>query len=40
MIKLVFPSTMLSELAAEFRKDSRESFGLILARPAQTAGNG
>jgi hypothetical protein len=40
MIKLVFPSTMLSELEAEFRKDSRESFGLILARPVQTAGNG
>lgn len=40
MIKLVFPSTMLSDLAAEFRKDSRESFALILARPALTAANG
>ena len=40
MIKLVFPSTTFSELAAEFRKDSRESFALILARPVLTAPNG
>jgi hypothetical protein len=40
MIKLAFPSTMLSELAAKFREEPRESFALILARPAQTASNG
>jgi hypothetical protein len=34
MIKLIFPGSMLDELAAQFRQTELESFTLILARPA------
>lgn len=40
MIKLIFPAPMLSELAAAMRAESRESFALILARPAPAVANG
>jgi hypothetical protein len=40
MIKLIFPAPMLSELAAVMRADARESFALILARPAPAVANG
>lgn len=36
MIKLIFPSPMFSELTAQMRADSRESFALILARAGPT----
>jgi len=37
MIKLVFPSDTLPELAGNFRAESKESFALILARAARVS---
>ena len=36
-IKLVFPEPMLAELAGAARAEARETFALVLARPALTA---
>jgi molybdopterin-synthase adenylyltransferase len=38
MIKLVFPCDWLTSLAGQFRQEPRESFAIILARPAKLAG--